>query len=69
MTHIAGSTDGFAAVTFHTKCDGRQQTLNIVKHTNGNVFGLQQWFLVISLCSNHLIISTLFVSLRLRFQI
>ncbi len=33
------TSDGFAAVDFHEKCDSAEQTLTIIKSTNGNVFG------------------------------
>jgi hypothetical protein len=33
------SQDGFEAVNFHSKCDNKQNTLVIIKSTNGNVFG------------------------------
>ena len=31
--------DGFEASSFHTKCDGKEQTLTLIKTTNGYVFG------------------------------
>jgi hypothetical protein len=31
--------DGFGAAVFHSKCDGYQNSLVIIKSTNGNVFG------------------------------
>jgi hypothetical protein len=34
-----GSVDGFASSAFHSKCDGRVNTLTIVKSTNDCVFG------------------------------
>jgi len=33
------SNDGFEAINFHSKCDNKQNTLVIIKSTNGNVFG------------------------------
>ena len=33
------SQDGFEAISFHTKCDRKPNTLIIIKSTNGNVFG------------------------------
>ncbi len=40
------SEDGFAAVNFHSKCDGKKNTLTVIKSSNGNVFGgfcQEQW--------------------------
>ena len=34
-----GSEDGFSASKFHIKCDNKQNTLTIVKSTNGFIFG------------------------------
>ena len=34
-----GSRDGFAATDFHSRCDGKPNTLTIVKSTSGNIFG------------------------------
>jgi hypothetical protein len=34
-----GSVDGFGAADFHRKCDGKSNTLTIVKSDNGNIFG------------------------------
>ena len=34
-----GSRDGFQAANFHSKCDGFEKTLAIVKSNLGNVFG------------------------------
>ena len=34
-----GSRDGFSAKEFHSKCDGKVNTLTIIKSTNGNIFG------------------------------
>ena len=34
-----GSRDGFGGHVFHAKCDGKRNTLTIVKSTNGNIFG------------------------------
>jgi hypothetical protein len=34
-----GSRDGFQAADFHSKCDGFEKTLAIIKSTLGNVFG------------------------------
>jgi len=34
-----GSRDGFSAREFHSKCDGKANTLTIIKSTNGNIFG------------------------------
>ena len=37
---LFGATrDGFSAADFHSKCDGKSNTLTIIKSTNGNVFG------------------------------
>ncbi len=33
------SRDGFKALDFHSKCDGVENTLTIIKTTKGNVFG------------------------------
>lgn len=33
------SKDGFGASDFHSRCDGQENTLTIIKSTNGNVFG------------------------------
>jgi hypothetical protein len=33
------SQDGFESVNFHLKCDNKQNTLVIIKSTNGNIFG------------------------------
>jgi len=33
------SRDGFAASSFHSKCDDKPNTFSIIKTTNGNVFG------------------------------
>ena len=34
-----GSRDGFKAADFHEKCDGKANTLTIVKSSSGNIFG------------------------------
>jgi hypothetical protein len=34
-----GSRDGFAASTFHGKCDGQSNTVTIIESTRGYVFG------------------------------
>ena len=34
-----GSRDGFRAFDFLSRCDGKPNTLTIVKSTNGNIFG------------------------------
>lgn len=34
-----GSIHGFQAANFHAKCDGKTNTLTIVKSTYGNIFG------------------------------
>jgi hypothetical protein len=34
-----GSRDGFGAVEFHRRCDGKPNTLTIILDTEGNVFG------------------------------
>src|SRR5690606_19285236 len=34
-----GTRDGFSDQDFHAKCDGKKETLIIVKSTNGNIFG------------------------------
>ena len=34
-----GSRDGFAASDFHSRCDGKPNTLTIVKSSSGNIFG------------------------------
>ena len=34
-----GSRDGFRASDFHSHCDGKPNTLTIVKCTSGNIFG------------------------------
>ena len=31
--------DGFAASTFHSKCDNKPNTLSVIRSSNGNVFG------------------------------
>jgi len=31
--------DGFAATDFHKRCDGKGETISIIKSTNGNIFG------------------------------
>lgn len=33
------SRDGFAASTFHSKCDNRGETITIIQSTNDNIFG------------------------------
>ena len=33
------STDGWASSNFHNKCNGKANTLTIIKTVNGNVFG------------------------------
>ena len=33
------SRDGFGADEFHSKCDGKRDTLSIIQTTNGYVFG------------------------------
>ncbi len=34
-----GSRDGFDAETFHLLCDGKANTLTVIKNTNGFIFG------------------------------
>jgi hypothetical protein len=34
-----GSADGFSAQAFHSKCDGKRNTLTIIKSTSSNIFG------------------------------
>ena len=34
-----GSRDGFDAATFHRLCDGKANTVTVVKNTNGIIFG------------------------------
>jgi hypothetical protein len=34
-----GSTDGFGAGDFHSRCDGHTHTLVVIRDTNGNIFG------------------------------
>ena len=34
-----GSRDGFKTSNFHSRCDGKPNTLTIVKSSNGNIFG------------------------------
>jgi hypothetical protein len=34
-----GSRDGFGACDFHSRCDGRGNTLTVILDTNGNIFG------------------------------
>ena len=34
-----GSRDGMMAVDFHRLCDGKSDTISVIKDTNGNVFG------------------------------
>jgi hypothetical protein len=34
-----GSRDGFGAEDFHNRCDGHANTLTIIPHTDGNIFG------------------------------
>jgi hypothetical protein len=34
-----GSRDGFTPAAFHQRCDGRANTLTVVRDVNGNVFG------------------------------
>jgi len=34
-----GTRDGFEASTFHAKCDGKPNTLTVVKTTTGCIFG------------------------------
>jgi hypothetical protein len=34
-----GSRDGFGAGTFHSRCDGHQNTLTVILDTKGNIFG------------------------------
>ena len=34
-----GSRDGMTATDFHRMCDGKDNTLSVIKDTNGNVFG------------------------------
>jgi small GTP-binding protein len=34
-----GGRDGFSAEAFHRSCDGRGQTLTLIRDTGGNVFG------------------------------
>jgi hypothetical protein len=34
-----GSRDGFGALEFHRRCDGRANTLTLISDTKGNVFG------------------------------
>jgi hypothetical protein len=34
-----GSRDGFDAATFHRLCDGKANTLTVIKNTNGFIFG------------------------------
>ena len=34
-----GSSDGFSAKVFHSKCDEIKNTLTVIKSTNGNIFG------------------------------
>ena len=41
-----GTTDGYAASTFHTKCNGKGPTLTVIQSDKGNVFGgytSEQW--------------------------
>lgn len=33
------TTDGFSASSFHSKCDGKRNTLTIIKSSNSNIFG------------------------------
>jgi len=33
------SRDGFHSKDFHSKCDGIEKTLDVIKTTNGNIFG------------------------------
>jgi hypothetical protein len=33
-----GSRDGFKARTFHERCDGRENTLTLIRGTKGNIF-------------------------------
>jgi len=34
-----GSRDGFDAATFHRLCDGKANTVTVIKNTNGFIFG------------------------------
>ena len=34
-----GSRDGFGAHNFHAKCDGKSETVTIIKSSNNNIFG------------------------------
>ena len=34
-----GSRDGFTAATFHSKCDGKSNTVCVIEDSDGNVFG------------------------------
>jgi hypothetical protein len=34
-----GSRDGFEASTFHSRCDGKANTMTLIKNTHGYVFG------------------------------
>jgi len=34
-----GSRDGFGVSTFHSRCDGKPNTLTLIKNTHGYVFG------------------------------
>lgn len=34
-----GSRDGFGAMSFHARCDGKHKTITIIKTTTGYVFG------------------------------
>jgi len=34
-----GSRDGFDAATFHRLCDGKPNTVTVIKNTNGFIFG------------------------------
>ncbi len=34
-----GTRDGFTAVQFHARCDGKGETLSVVQSSTGNVFG------------------------------
>ena len=40
------SIDGFKASDFHTKCDGKSNTLTVIKSESGNIFGgftVKEW--------------------------